>query len=56
MRSLGKNILLKLFLIKWANSRGQLESLLIAAYNTNPDNEKLQSFYKTIIQQRFTIN
>ncbi|NEO77073.1 effector-associated domain EAD1-containing protein [Moorena sp. SIO4G3] len=43
-------------LIQWAESRGQLESLIIAAYGTNPGNPELKEFYQTIFQQRFRIH
>ncbi|MBW4632227.1 MAG: hypothetical protein KME30_10080 [Iphinoe sp. HA4291-MV1] len=43
-------------LIKWAESRGKLERLILAAYETNRGNQELKEFYKTIFQQRFIIN
>ncbi|MBW4629736.1 MAG: serine protease [Brasilonema octagenarum HA4186-MV1] len=43
-------------LMKWAEARGKLDYLIIAAHETNPDNQELKKFYKTIFQQRFIIN
>ncbi|MEM7579539.1 MAG: effector-associated domain EAD1-containing protein [Cyanobacteria bacterium P01_A01_bin.80] len=42
-------------LIKWADSRGKLEVLIVAAYETNPDNPELKQFYQSVFQQRFIL-
>ncbi len=53
----GKNLKQVVFsLIKWAEARGKIEVLIIAAYKTNPGNEQLQNFYRSIFQQKFVIN
>lgn len=42
-------------LIKWAESRGKLEPLIIAAYETNSGNPELKQFYQSIFKQRFIV-
>lgn len=40
-------------LIRWAEARGKLKSLILAAYQDNPDNALLKQFYESVIQQQF---
>lgn len=42
---------------KWAIPRGKIYRLILAAYETNPDNEELKEFYQTVVlQKRFFVN
>lgn len=42
---------------KWAIPRGKIYHLIIASYETNPDNEELKEFYQTVVlQKRFLVN
>jgi V8-like Glu-specific endopeptidase len=43
-------------LIKWAEARGKLERLIIAAYDANSGNPQLKEFYHYIIERKFIIN
>ncbi len=43
-------------LIKWAEARGKLGRLILAAYETNPGNQELRDFYQSTIQQKFILN
>lgn len=42
---------------QWAIPRGKIYRLIIAAYQTNPNNPKLQEFYESVVlKKRFIIN
>lgn len=42
---------------KWAIPRGKIYRLIIAAYQTNPDNPELQEFYESVVlKKRFIVN
>ncbi len=42
---------------RWAIPRGKLYRLILASYETNPDNSELQNFYESVvIQKRFIRN
>ncbi|MEX6779368.1 effector-associated domain EAD1-containing protein [Limnospira fusiformis] len=42
---------------QWAIPRGKIYRLILAAYQTNPDNEELKEFYQTVVlQKRFLVN
>ncbi len=43
-------------LIQWAESRGKLERLIIAAYDANSGNPELKEFYHYIIERKFILN
>lgn len=41
----------------WAIPRGKIYRLILAAYQTNPDNPELKDFYETVVlQKRFLVN
>lgn len=50
LRSVGFNLL------TWATARGKLESLIMGAYEENPDNPQLKEFYETIFKKQFVIS
>ena len=42
---------------KWAIPQGKIYRLIIAAYETNPDNPELKEFYESVVlQKRFLVN
>ncbi|MFN5892906.1 MAG: effector-associated domain EAD1-containing protein, partial [Dolichospermum sp.] len=42
---------------KWAIPRGKISPLIIAAYDTNPDNPELKEFYQSVvIKKRFIVD
>ncbi|WP_228039613.1 effector-associated domain EAD1-containing protein, partial [Dolichospermum sp. LEGE 00240] len=41
---------------KWAIPRGKIYLLIIAAYETNPDNPELTKFYESVVLKRFSID
>jgi len=41
---------------KWAIPRGKIYRLIIAAYETNPDNPELTKFYESVVLKRFSID
>lgn len=42
---------------KWAIPRGKIYRLILAAYQTTPDNEELKEFYQTVVlKKRFLVN
>lgn len=42
-------------LIRWAEAKGKIEVLIIAAYETNSGNPELKQFYQSVFQQKFII-
>lgn len=42
-------------LIQWAESRGKLQQLILAAYETNSGNPDLKQFYQSIFEQKFIV-
>ena len=49
----GKTLKGKVFnLIKWAESQGRLEELVVAVYGENPQNPKLKKFYEKVLGRK----
>ena len=42
---------------KWAIPRGKIYRLILAAYESNPDNPELQEFYESVVlKKRFIVS
>ena len=41
---------------KWAIPRGKIYRLIIASYETNPDNPELKDFYESVFLKRFSVD